>query len=66
MLEAITAEIKSCIGRYGNAWSKESPGQHLYDHYFEEGHEGLKDVRVKVAVRPKNVSDFCSLMTFYG
>ena len=24
------------------------PGEHLYEHFYEEGHEGLNDVTVKI------------------
>ena len=38
---------KSSLNRYGRG-QRNIPGEHLYSHLFEDGHEGLNDLVVKI------------------
>ena len=46
---------KSSVKRYGNG-QKDIPGEHFYAHFYEDGHEGIKDILVKIVDRT-DVSD---------
>ena len=46
---------KSSVKRYGNG-QRGIPGEHLYAHFCEGGHEGIKDMLVKI-VDKTDVSD---------
>ena len=46
---------KSSVKRYGNG-ERGIPGEHLYAHFYERGHEGIKDMLVKIVDRT-DVSD---------
>ena len=46
---------KSSVKRYGNG-QRGIPGEHLYDHFCEGGHEGVKDMLVKIVDR-MDISD---------
>ena len=46
---------KSSVKRYGNG-QRDIPGEQLYAHFYEGGHEGIKDLLVKIIDRT-DISD---------
>ena len=46
---------KSSLNRFGNG-VRGIAGEYLYAHFFESGHNGLEDVRVKI-IDKTNVND---------
>ena len=55
---------KSSMKRYERG-ERGIPGEHLYAHFFEEGHAGLADVEVMIVDRT-NVNDPAGKRRFLG